>query len=539
MKLSDYSIHAWIQENQIKNEKGEPIDFKDHLFLFDIYRDKSDELVVMKGAQVGMSTCEILRNHHAAKNTKMDIIYTLPTDNDVKVFVGGKVNRIIANNPCMLKDVADKDSIEQKQVGNSMIYFRGTWTKKAAIMVTADRLAHDEIDSSKLDVVSDFQARLQHSKFKQTHVFSHPSVPETGVHAWWMRSDQKHWFIKCPHCSKWQFMSWNTEDESKMSICFKRKEFVCKFCKEVLDKATRVNGQWVAKYPGRKVSGYWVPLLISPWVTAQEIIDKYNDPDSTQEFFYTKVLGLPYADGASKLLRKHFMQNITGEPYAPGREDRVVIGIDTGLKLDYVVGNEKGLFYHGESLDYNELDSLMQRWPRAIAIIDAGGDLIGSRKFYERWRGRVFLCYLAGDRKTKELVKWSTGDENGVVTADRNRLIQLVVDEYREKRIPVYGTEDDWYDYYNDWSNLSRIKVLDPETNQIKGHKWVRSGRDHRALATVFWRVGISRFSQTGSLIAGETKPKPNSYMIEKDTASFNPDEFFDSLEEQEQDWRV
>lgn len=334
-------------------------------------------------------------------------------------------------------------------------------------------------------------------------------------------------------------MSWNTEDESKMSVCFKRKEFVCKFCKGVLDKATRVNGQWVAKYPERKISGYWVPLLISPWVTAQEVIDKYNDPDSTQEFFYTKVLGMPYADGASKLLRKHFMQNITGEPYAPGREERVVIGIDTGLKLDYVVGNEKGLFYQGETLDYKELDGLMERWPRAIAIIDAGGDLIGSRKFYERWRGRVFLCYLAGDRKTKELVKWSTGDENGVVTADRNRMIQLVVDEYREKRIPVYGTEDDWYDYYNDWSNLSRIKVLDPETNQVKGHKWVRSGRDHRALATVFWRVGVSRFSQKGSLIAGEQKQKPNSYMIENDTASFNPDEFFDIMEEQEQDWRL
>ena len=199
-------ILDWIGEEKIKNEKGDLIEFDSHPFLVDIYDDRSKDLTVMKAAQVGMSTCEILKNHYDAKHEKMDIIYTLPTDNDVKVFVGGKVNRIIANNPCMLEDVADKDSIEQKQVGNSMIYFRGTWTKKTAIMVTADRLAHDEKDSSKLDIIADYQARTQHSKFKQTHTYSHPSLPEMGVHSDWLKSDQKHWFIKCPHCLHWQYI---------------------------------------------------------------------------------------------------------------------------------------------------------------------------------------------------------------------------------------------------------------------------------------------------------------------------------------------
>lgn len=139
---------GWLRSNDIRNEKGDAIEFDNHPFLEDIYLDDSQYLTIMKAAQVGLSTCAILKNHNDAKNKKLDIIYTLPTDQDVSVFVGGKVNRIIGNNPPMIKDVADKDSIEQKQVGNSMIYFRGTWTKKAAIMVTADRLVHDEKDSS-------------------------------------------------------------------------------------------------------------------------------------------------------------------------------------------------------------------------------------------------------------------------------------------------------------------------------------------------------------------------------------------------------
>jgi len=541
-KIKEYrDIHEWITLEEIKNEKGDPIEFVSHPFLFDIYSDQSQFLTIMKAAQVGLSTLAILKNHNDAKQEKMDIIYTLPTDGDVKTFVGGKVNRIIANNLSMLADVADKDSVEQKQVGNSMIYFRGTWTKKAAIMVTADRLVHDEKDSSKLDVVSDYQARIQHSKFKQIHTFSHPSLPETGVHTDWLKSDQKHWFIKCPHCNHWQFLSWDTEDPRKMSIDMERETFICKKCRKDLPNYIRATGQWVAKYPKNEWSGYWVSMLMAPWVTAKDIINKFRDPNTSTEFFYNKVLGLPYADSSSKLLRQNFFQNLTGLQWAPDQNERVVIGIDTGLKLDYVMGNSQGLFFHGEAKDYDELDGLMERWPRAIAVIDQGGDLIGSRKFYERWRGRVILCMLGGDRKTKELVKWGRGDEEGAAVADRNRMIQLVVDEFRNKRVKVHGTENDWYEYWLDWNNLAKIKVLDPDTNQTKGYKWVRSGRDHRALATVFWRIGMSRFAGMGTIVTPPSETKPTSYMIEPNkTVSFNPKEFFDKLEEeQESDWRI
>lgn len=541
--LSQKSIIAWLKKHKIKNEKGDLISIDEHPFLFDIFRDQATNLTVMKGAQVGMSTTQILKNHFDAKRRKMDIIYTLPTDGDVRVFVGGKVNRIIANNDTMLQDVADKDSIEQKQVGQSMIYFRGTWTKKAAIMVTADRLVHDEKDSSKLDIIADFQARTQHSKYKQTHTFSHPSLPETGVHADFLKSDQKHWFVKCSHCNVWQFLSWNLEDPSKMSIDLDKEIFVCKKCGGEIYDLDRKLGQWVAKYPDKTkdMSGYWVPLLICPWVSAKEIIAKYKDPETTPEFFYTKVLGMPYADGASKLLRKHFFQNLTGVAWAPSADDRVVLGIDTGLRLDYVLGNKAGLFFQGDCTDYAPLDDIMRRWPKCIAVMDGGGDLIGSRAFAERWPGRVFLCYLVGDRNTNELVKWGKGDEHGAVSADRNRMVQLTVDEFRNKRIPVHGTEQDWYEYFLDWNNLAKIKVLDPETNRVKGYKWVRSGRDHRALATVFWRVGMSRFAGMGGIVASMPTPKPNSYMVEiNQTVNFNPEEFFDKLEgEQEEDWRI
>jgi len=240
------------------------------------------------------------------------------------------------------------------------------------MMTPADRLVHDEKDSSKLDVIADYQARLQHSKFKQTHTFSHPDLPETGVHSDWLMSDQKYWFIKCPHCDFWQYLSWNTEDSKKMSIDLKKKIYICKKCKKELPAYVRREGQWVARYPDRKMSGYWVPLLIAPWISAEYIVNKYLDKKTTPHFFSTKILGLPYADASSKLLRKSFFKNLTGELWSPDIKERVILGIDTGLRLDYVLGGSNGLFFYGECDNYSPLDEIMSRWKKAIAVIDHG-----------------------------------------------------------------------------------------------------------------------------------------------------------------------
>ena len=120
MKLSEKSVIAWILENRMKTEKGHPISFDDHMFLYDIYKDMSPLQCVMKPAQVGMSTLQNFKPFWLADKLKLDIVYTLPTDSDVIDFVGSKTNRIIAQNPILQELTKDRDTIEQKQVGKSV-----------------------------------------------------------------------------------------------------------------------------------------------------------------------------------------------------------------------------------------------------------------------------------------------------------------------------------------------------------------------------------------------------------------------------------
>lgn len=495
----------WIEQNNICNETGIPLEFKHRRFLIDIYNDFSPLIAILKPPQIGATVMNTIKSLFAAKKLGKQIIYTLPTSGDVGEMVGGSVNRIIAQNPILMSWVKDHDTIEQKSVGSSMIFYRGTFTQKQAMMIPSDLNIHDEVDASNPSVVETYETRLQAKSNGWRWYFSHPSAEDFGVDKYWKQSDQKHWFITCPHCKVEHYLEW------PKSIDASRKCFICKECGGVLRDEDRENGRWLPKYSKewqelngvKPFSGYWISQLMCSWISAEKILKDYQE--KSQEYFYNYVLGLPYSGGGAKLGKQSLFQNLTGKLDSALQDERVLIGVDTGFNIDYVIGNKRlGLFYHGDTKNYQDLDALMRRWPKAIVIMDAGGDMVSSamanrpscKEFAERWPNRVFLCYFTGQKMGK-LVDWGEGDKWGQVSVDREQIIQMVVDEFRGHRIPLQGTESDWYEYWQDWNNLSRITIFDPKTNVSRGVKWVRNGRDHRALATCLWRVGMDRFAES------------------------------------------
>ena len=526
MKLADISIHAWIQENQIKNEQGIPIDFKDHLFLYDIYADTSQKLVCYKAAQIGFSTMAILKSLWLAKMRKMDIIYTMPSSSDMKDFVGGKINRIISQNPILLNYVKDKDSIEQKAVGESIIYYRGTWTEQAAIAISSDLNIHDEEDRSKQAVIQQYASRLQHSKHKYEWHYSNPSVEGNGVSRYWSQSDQKHWFIKCGGCKKEQYLSWPE------SIDQERKCFQCKECKKELTQEERRVGRWIKKYQNKEFSGYWISLLMAPWVKASEIINYYETKNA--EYFANFVLGLPYVGEGNQVTPDIIYRNCTQTTNT--QEGRIVIGCDSGLKKHYVLGNKDGIFYYGVTPTWDTIDELLRKYPQSIAVIDALPDLTEPRRLREKYNGRVFLCHYAKDRKTFQIIRWGTKQEAGNVTVDRNRGLQMVVDDFTNKKIPLQGTPDDWELFQSHWATL--YKVTENDTLGVPQSTWETStGMDHWCHASLYWRVGMDRFrNDGGQIFTGEIPNFQTSVPIIN--GNINSKLKFEYAEQNNDDWR-
>ena len=482
---AEKNIHVFIEGYQITNDQGQVLDFKDHPYLWNIYEDFSPKQAIRKAAQIGFSTTANLKALWLAKNKGMDIIYSLPSSSDIKDFVSGKTNRLIAHNNILQTWTADKDSIEQKRVGNNVIYFRGTWTERAAIAIPADLYISDETDRSKQDIVIQYQTRLQHSKYAWEWYFSNPSVPGMGVDRFWDKSDQKYWFVKCEGCGEWQYL---TLDHIKGNKGNKGSPpiFACKKCGKELE---RRNGEWIRRWKDKEYSGYWIPSFVNPRMSAGSVLDKKKQ--YTDEQFANFVLGIPYIGKGNILSRQAFFQNLTGEVNT--QKSRPIIGVDTGVEIKYVVGNNEGIFFYDKAKDYEPIRSLLQRWPNAVAIIDQGGDIIGPRKLREEFKNRVYLCFFRRDRKNDEIIQWK--DDDNTVIADRNKIIQLVVDEFTEKRIPIFGTEADWQDYWVEWSGMYRtVEENDVGPDLYEWHK-PPTGRCDFPFSTVYWRIGMDKFS--------------------------------------------
>lgn len=496
--LSQVSIHAFIQENQFKTESGELLDFHDHKYLFDIYADNSKYLCCIKAGQIGFSTMAIIKTIWLARNKKLDVGYILPTVEMVQKFVGSKVNRMAQQNPILQKWMKDKDSITQKQIDENYIHYLGAQTERSAIMLSLDMLVADEYDKAPQSILETYDSRLQHSKHGIKWVFSNPTIPDFGVDRFWNLSDKKIWHIS-HSCGETYVMG-------ESCIDYQREMYACPKCKGEITFEEIRQGKWLATAKG-EWSGYWIPLWINPMITAKVICEKKRN--NTKEYFANFVAGTSYVNPNDALSQKALEKNLT--PDVNSQEGRVIIGIDSGHNLHYTMMNKQGIFYHGycpsvEEMNfkpgydpYTEIEKRMLQYPNSIVMADQGGDLIGIRKLQAKYIGRVYLVHSVKETRTQQLIRWGDNEEHGKVLIDRNRVIQMTVDQINDGRLTINGSIEDWQPFFNHCLNIYRTrKIIGEENDPQYGWKWewMRKGPDHFFMSMIYALVGIDKYGE-------------------------------------------
>lgn len=255
----------------------------------------------------------------------------------------------------------------------------------------------------------------------------------------------------------------------------------------------------------------WLPDVIK-----QEIED---DKLKRPTLYRQKWLGEPYISPNDLIKEEMLLKCLSGETNT--QEGQIVIGVDTGHDIYYTLMNSEGVFYHGhcpsvEEMNfdptydpYREVEKRMIEYPRSILVSDQGGDLIGIRKLQAKYPGRVYLCWFTKESKNKELIRWGKDEEYGKVLADRNRIIQLVVDQIKEGRMTFNGTKEEWMPYFEHAMNIYRVKDIqgEDENDPQYGWRWVwkRKGPDHWFLSLIYALVGMDKFSQDMAQIVSKS----------------------------------
>ncbi len=517
------SVLAWITLNKFVTENQRPIEFGDHRFMIDPMSDQSDDIVGKKSAQVGWSVGEILRSLHEAKHQERNIIYALPTNNVVKDFVIPKVNPLINSNPGIHKYVTD-DSVSLKKIGNRFVFFKGGFSDREAISISGDTLVIDEYDRMPdMGVVNTFDSRLQAAKEPRRRRFSNPSQVGFGVDALYNESNMFHWMVKCHHCNHEWYMEFEANDVTHY-IDKDLKQYSCGKCHKQISDQDRRMGRWVAKYPSRKRHGYWFSQMMAPWVTAERILDQYEE--SGIDFFYNFVLGKAYTPSDMIVDRAAILRAAAPSNIA---RSHVAIGVDQDAGGQYFVClTAEGVFDYGYVDSWDKIEHLKLMY-NAIVVCDPNPYQAMPKQLankYSDW----YNCYFK-NLDSSSAIQWK--DKEQVVYADRTRVIDIVANEIVNCRLLFRQRPHELEKMIDHWTSIYRT-TEEKEDGKIRSIWMKKEGKQSDyPFALTYARIGLTQLLGGGSqLVERSMTPETTITNVEaKDKSTISVD-FSDIISE-------
>ena len=130
-----------------------------------------------------------------------------------------------------------------------------------------------------------------------------------------MKSDQRGFFVTCPHCGKqfemeWGNVHWSNDEQGDLVEDSIRME--CPHCNQKVrgngkpDPYLLESGVWIPKNPEARTIGYHLTSLCSPWVELRDLVEEWvdanhkKDKKGLQEFINLK-LGEPWHEDEADL----------------------------------------------------------------------------------------------------------------------------------------------------------------------------------------------------------------------------------------------
>lgn len=513
-------LAEWVTNNT-RNPKdpSKNWSFADHEFQVDILNDSTNDLVVKKCAQVGLSEVSIRMALGLIDIfPRSTAIYTLPTGGFATNFVKTRIDPVIEDSPEMRARLdSEVDNTGLKRIGGSYLYIRGTFSKNAAISVPADILIHDEVDFSNQEVLSSYTSRLGHVKEEDIvrRRFSTPTIAGYGVSELFEHSTQNWYAVKCHRCSTWQVPTFladtvlpgfdrrmvdlEKEDLSDPRVRVNEAYLACPRCRKELSTANLADPacrQWVAARPDEIRAGYQVQPFDVPTInTIPRIIKGIRDYDKKPDWVNFRV-GQDYQDADTSFLSAA-VKNAICLPWAQpvaGAANGTVMGIDVGKTSWIVIGQANELggldLIHYERVRLSNKEVLPARaleltgyfgvgmtvidaapeWTQAVAVMDA----LPS--------GRAFASYYSDQRKPKMSLV-DPDEESRLVTVDRTGVIGQCASQVNGGKVRIAKAPDaTTFSVHLD--NIKRISKFDSkgENREV----WVNTGPDHYGHALFF-----------------------------------------------------
>jgi phage terminase large subunit GpA-like protein len=238
-----------------------------------------------------------------------------------------------------VKDPRSRDSgntILQKSYPGGTLFIMGANSPAGLASNPIRVVLADEIDRWELsagtegDPLALSEARqitYRHRK-KRVKVSSPGNEGESRIQKEWDLSDQRHYYVPCPHCGHEQPLEWKRSEKpdilpGKGDYCLlweksgegddvehkpETAAYCCRSCACLIEEthkpAMLAAGRWVKHNPKSKRAGFHIAGLLSPWVRWSEIAAKWlavKDDDEQRKTFFNTLLGLLYVGSGEEI----------------------------------------------------------------------------------------------------------------------------------------------------------------------------------------------------------------------------------------------
>lgn len=382
--------------------------------VMDSFSDPAvNKVVFMKCSRIGATEAGLNVIGYFIAQEPSPIFIVQPTVDDAKDFSKEQLGPTIEETPALKEKVADQTSresgntIQAKVFAGGALYLVGANSPRGFRRRTARLIVLEEVDGyppsagTEGDQVLLAERRattFQHRR--KIYLNSSPTlkgpVEEGGsrIEAEYQTSDQRRYFVDCPHCGHAQVLTWGQLRWDGTAA----PEYCCVGCGVLIAESHKfamiAGGRWVATNPGHPTRGYHINAMYSPWVTWGELRDEFvaagSDPGKLQVFVNT-ALGETWEDRGNLGPAKGLMGR--REPYetpTPAGVRVVTMGVDVQEdRLEYVArgwgaGEESWLLERGILLGdptvpeevgssvWAQLTAARQRWGVQACCIDSG-----------------------------------------------------------------------------------------------------------------------------------------------------------------------
>lgn len=266
-------------------------------------------------------------------------------------------------------------------------------------------------------------------------------------------------------------------------------------------KETRIRGL-IPRYENGKV--YHIENQCADLEEEYLRFPKGAHDDALDSVAYQSQIAAPPAEGiGDRLTRGEMEKNLTES--VNDQSDPIIIGVSTTLPVRYIIGNKQGMFFNAVSAaadPYREIAAYMAHWKQCFVIADSVGDLTGIKRLQQLNPGHVYVGYMTNDPNSQQGVRWGEGDKFGDVQVGWNGAIQQMVEEFRDERLAMHGTAEDWRLFIDEWMNLYRVW----EKNSVgqETSNWESSGPQFFIKAGVLLRAGLDRWGKTKATVVND-----------------------------------